>query len=90
MAQILNSDIDNTIVYNDEKVSESQMISDNSTMTAEDEGMFKSFAAQAGEYAKKVSKKKFYDFKTKNKSFLQLYQDLYKLGIKNNKFLYQQ
>ena len=86
MAQILNVDIDNTVIYNNDKISESQMISDNSTMSSEDEGMFKSFAKQAGEYAKKVSKKKFYDFKTKNKSFLELYQDLYKLGVKNNKF----
>lgn len=86
MAQILNSGIDDTVVYDDKKLSESQMLTDNSTMTAEDEGMFKSFANQAGEYAKRVSKKKFYDFKTKNKSFLELYQDLYKLGVKNNKF----
>ena len=86
MAQILNSDISHNVMYNDEKVSESQMLTDNSTMSAEDEGIFKSFASQAGEYAKKVSKKKFYDFKTKNKSFLELYQDLYKLGVKNNKF----
>lgn len=30
--------------------------------------------------------KKSYDFKTKNKSFLELYRDLHSLGIKNNKF----
>jgi len=86
MAQILNSEYDTSVVYSDEKVSESQMLVDQSTMSAEDEGMFKSFANQAGEYAKRVSKKKFYDFKTKNKSFLDLYQDLYRLGVKNNKF----
>lgn len=86
MAQILNSGYEETAVYSDEKVSESQMRVDQSTMTTEDEGIFKSFANQAGEYAKKVSKKKFYDFKTKNKSFLDLYQDLYRLGVKNNKF----
>ena len=86
MAQILNSEYETTVVYDSEKISESQMQVDQSTMTAEDEGMFKSFASQAGEYAKRVSKKKFYDFKTKNKSFLELYQDLYKMGIKNNKF----
>ena len=86
MAQILNSGYEDTVVYDSEKISESQMQIDQSTMTAEDEGMFKSFATQAGEYAKKVSKRKFYDFKTKNKSFLDLYQDLYRMGIKNNKF----
>lgn len=32
------------------------------------------------------SRKRKYDFKTKNKSFLDVYQDLYKMGIKNNKF----
>ena len=86
MAQIMNSEYDTTVKYNDEKYSSSQMSVDQSTMTAEDEGMYKSFAMQAGEYATRVSKKKFYDFKTKNKSFLELYQDLYKLGVKNNKF----
>lgn len=35
----------------------------------------------------KVAKlKKSYDFTTKNTSFLELYKDLYSLGIKNNKF----
>ena len=63
MAQILNMDVDSTVVYSDEKLSDIQMESDNSTMTAEDEGMFKAFAQQAGDYAKKVAKKKFYDFK---------------------------
>lgn len=86
MAQILNSGYEEKVVYDNEKVSESQMSIDQSTMTAEDEGMYKAFAQQAGEYAKKVSKRKFYDFKTKNTSFLDLYQDLYKLGVKNNKF----
>ena len=34
-----------------------------------------------------LSKRKpIYDFKTKNKSFLIMYNDLYKMGIKNNKF----
>src|SRR5699024_3315919 len=74
------------ILYNDEIVDNSQMNVDNSTMTAEDEGIFKSFANQAVNYAKQASKKRFYDFKTKNHSFLELYQDLYNLGIKNNKF----
>ncbi len=86
MAQIINSEYNDATVYNNEQLSESQMLVDNSTMTNEDEGVYKSFAAQADNYAKTVAKKKFYDFKTKNKSFIDLYQDLYKLGIKNNKF----
>ena len=84
---ILNPEYNGSpILYNDEIVDNSQMNVDNSTMTAEDEGIFKSFANQAVNYAKQASKKRFYDFKTKNHSFLELYQDLYNLGIKNNKF----
>ena len=86
MTDFINVEPDNSPAYNDEKYSSAQMQTEQSTMTAEDEGMFKSFAMQAGDYAKRVSKKKFYDFKTKNKSFLELYQDLYRMGIKNNKF----
>lgn len=84
---ILNPEYNGSpILYNDDIVDNSQMNVDNSTMTAEDEGIFKSFANQAVNYAKQASKKRFYDFKTKNHSFLELYQDLYNLGIKNNKF----
>lgn len=38
--------------------------------------------------AKKLTRKKkpTYDFNTKNKSFMDLYNDLYHMGIKNNKF----
>ena len=86
MTDFINVEPDNSPAYNDEKYSSAQMQTEQSTMTAEDEGMFKSFAMQAGDYAKRVSKKKFYDFKTKNTSFLELYQDLYRMGIKNNKF----
>lgn len=86
MDNFIHENTDTNTVYDNERYSDSQMQNDQSTMTPEDEGMYKAFANQAGEYAKKVAKKKFYDFKTKNKSFLDLYQDFYKLGIKNNKF----
>ena len=43
MAQILNSEYETEVVYSDDKISESQMLVDQSTMTAEDEGMFKAF-----------------------------------------------
>lgn len=75
-----------TVVYADNEYSEDQMEVDNSTMTSETEQLLGEFAKQASSYAKKVSKKKQYDWKTKNQSFLDLYQDLYKLGVKNNKF----
>lgn len=77
---------DRSTIYRDDQVSSEQMNVDNSTMSAEDESVFRSFANSATAYAREVSKKKFYDFNTKNKSFLALYQDLYHLGIKNNKF----
>lgn len=84
---ILNADFQNSpVIYDDEKISLEQMSVDNSSMTHEDETIYKTFAKSATDYAKKASKKKFYDFKTKNKSFLDLYQDLYRLGVKNNKF----
>ncbi len=45
---------------------------------------FDNLAASAQKMLK--SRKPHYDFKTRNKSFLELYSDLYKLGVKNNKF----
>ena len=86
MANVLNSEYQVSTVYNDEQYSEAQMLTDSSTMSDEDEELFKQFSRQASEYAKKVAKKPKYDWHTKNKSFLDLYNDLHKLGIKNNKF----
>lgn len=86
MAYIENDANSGPILYNDKKVNITQMEIDNSTMTNESEGIMKTVALKATEYAKNVRKKKMYDFKTKNKSFTALYNDLYKLGIKNNKF----
>jgi len=86
MSTILNPEYQETTVYNDESFSETQMQTDSSTVSKEDEDMFAKFAKEAGNYVAKVSKKKHYDWRTKNKSFLDLYQDLYKLGVKNNKF----
>lgn len=86
MSTILNPEYQETTVYSDEVFSETQMQTDSSTVSKEDEDMFAKFAKEAGNYVAKVSKKKHYDWRTKNKSFLDLYQDLYKLGVKNNKF----
>lgn len=86
MAFITNIDTSQTTIYNGDEFSSNQMNIDNSTMTTEDESIYKEFSVKASEYVKAKSKTKFYDYKTKNKSFINLYQDLYKLGIKNNKF----
>ena len=86
MADILNDIYDEEIKYSDEKINDDQFHSDESTMTTVDEQIYGTFMQEANNYYSKVAKNKFYDFKTSNKSFLTLYNDLYKLGIKNNKF----
>lgn len=86
MAQLTNPEYDTEVLYRDDKISLAQMESDDSTMSIEDERIFGEFAKKAGAYAASVRNKKFYDWNTKNKSFLQLSHDLYKMGIKNNKF----
>lgn len=87
MAQILNPEYRTDNVYNAEGYNEMQMYSDSSTVTSEQENMYKSFASQATKYANKVRRKKaYYDWHTKNTSFVNLYNDLYKMGISNNKF----
>ena len=66
---------------------ESQMYVESSTMTEEDERIMRKFATEAEKYARSFrKKKKEYDWHTKNISFLDTYNDLYRLGIKNNKF----
>ena len=86
MALIMNQDIQTNSVYKNDGYSEMQLYTDSSSLSKEDESIYKAFSQEASKYAANVSKKKYYDFKTKNKSFLQLYDDLYKMGIKNNKF----
>lgn len=83
MGMILNAEVKpNT--YKNDVYNPSQMSVDNSTVTADDVGIYKDFTNQAASYLAK--KKPTYDFKTKNRSFINLYKDLKKLGIKNNKF----
>lgn len=91
MAQILNYDYPGDegpgpLLYKKDGVNPSQFNVDNSTVTSDLENDFRKAATGAGEYARKVKSTKFYDWKTKNKSFLNLYQDLYNMGISNNKF----
>lgn len=83
MGMILNAD-PQVNVYKDDQINQDQMNVDNSTVTSEDETIFKTFAKESAAYLSK--KKPIYDFKTKNRSFIQLYKDLKKLGVKNNKF----
>lgn len=71
-------------IYKSDVVNRNQMNVDNSTMTDDDIGIYKQFTQQAAGYLAK--KKPIYDFKTKNRSFINLYKDYKKLGIKNNKF----
>ena len=80
---ILNAEVKPNTYKNDVYNSD-QMTIDNSTVTSEDAGIYKSFTNQAADYISK--KKPIYDFTTKNRSFINLYKDLKKLGVKNNKF----
>ena len=86
MGNILNSNVDNTRIYDSEKESFNSDMLANETggMSSEIESNMTQLATAARMTMKK--RKPLYDFKTKNKSFLNLYNDLYKLGIKNNKF----
>lgn len=91
MAFITNMNIDNNRVFDSEKSDISNdMLVDNSTM---DQGLSDNMAGLVTAAKNKISSMKpIYDFKTKNTSFIKLYQDLVKMGIKNNKFflkLYQ-
>ena len=71
-------------VYRNDVINQDQMNIDNSTVTNEDMNVYKEFAKQSAAYLQR--KKPIYDFKTKNRSFIQLYKDLKKLGVQNNKF----
>ena len=63
---------------------DAQMSYDQNTATPDDEKIMKTFISQSSAYLAK--KKPMYDFSTKNRSFIALYKDLKKLGIRNNKF----
>lgn len=86
MANILNLDIDNNRIYDNDKEVVYRDLNANTTggMASDIEDNMTNLAVAARSAMKK--KKAKHDFKTSNKSFLSLYNDLYKLGIKNNKF----
>ena len=86
MAHLINQNIDNERYFDSEKeFVENDMRSDSTGgMNTQLENGMTQLASAAKANVKK--RKATYDFKTKNKSFLNLYNDLYKLGIKNNKF----
>ena len=83
MGLILNAE-SHANVYRNDVINQDQMNIDNSTVTSEDMNVYKEFAKQSAAYLQR--KKPIYDFKTKNRSFIQLYKDLKKLGVQNNKF----
>ncbi len=81
----LNIEENQTRVFYNEKYNVSEdMTVDVSTMNKDVEDNMSGLIKAAKMTLSK--KKPIYDFKTKNKSFLNLYNDLYKLGIVNNKF----
>ena len=83
MGLIINAE-SHANVYRNDVINQDQMNIDNSTVTNEDMNVYKEFAKQSAAYLQR--KKPIYDFKTKNRSFIQLYKDLKKLGVQNNKF----
>ena len=87
MAHVLNENINNERYFDSEKEFVDNDIRDNSSggMNSQIEDNMMQLANAAKASMKK--RKPIYDFKTKNKSFLNLYNDLYKLGIKNNKLV---
>ena len=86
MANILNPEIDNGRVFDKDKMNVyNDMVADSSG--GMNETVEKSMTQLAVLAKTKMKKKKAtYDWKTNNKSFLSLYNDLYRLGITNNKF----
>ena len=86
MANILNPEIQSTRFFDDKKEIVTSDLSSNQSggMMSEIEDNMAQIAVVANQTAK--SRVATYDWKTKNVSFLNLYNNLYKLGIKNNKF----
>ena len=81
--RLYNDPVNNKI--SDEEFNEAMHI-DNSTMPKEISSEYRTMANTTKTKFNKKKNKPGYDFTTKNQSFLDLYNDLYKLGIKNNKF----
>jgi hypothetical protein len=86
MGNILNPGIESTRFYDSKKeiVTKDLLANESGGMSSDISDNMTQLATAARMTMKK--RKYTYDFKTKNKSFLNLYNDLYKLGIKNNKF----
>jgi hypothetical protein len=83
MAYIMNAD--DTIGNKDNNfIDDNNINDDTSTMDRSIEDNYSNIQKIAVDSLK--SRKPIYNFKTKNTSFLELYNDLYKMGIKNNKF----
>lgn len=86
MGHVLNANIENERYFDSEKehVSGDMLANSAGGMSDQLADNMQQIALAAKSTMKK--RKAVPDFKTKNKSFLNLYNDLYKLGIKNNKF----
>ena len=85
MAYITNIDGNQSRVYDHEKLENfnRDLAIDNSRMNPDIE---KNMGTIITASRQMKQKKPIYDFSTKNKSFVELYNDLYNAGIKNNKF----
>lgn len=71
---------------NDYIPSQNDLSMDTSKMPKEIEDSFTALRSTAKKAIIKKRKKEIYDWKTTNKSFLTVYQELYNMGIKHNKF----
>lgn len=89
MAFITNSDINNTRIYEKDKedVAYDLAINQDGAMPTSIQSSASAVIQKASGLAPmKIKGEKHYDWKTKNESFLELYNDYYKMGIDNNKF----
>lgn len=85
MAYITNIEENTARLYDKDKINvDRDLMIDDSDMDPKIESALPSLAEAAKNSMKK--RKPIPDFHTSNKSFLNLYNDLYKMGIKNNKF----
>lgn len=86
MSNILNEDFQTRRIYDKEKdyVDDDLRSNNAGGMSNEIESNMSTLATMAKKSTKQITAT--YDWKTKNTSFLNLYNDLYRLGIKNNKF----
>lgn len=86
MGHVLNPNIENERYFDWDKVDVDNDLLANSSGGMADQIQDNMASIKTAARASSQKRKATYDFKTKNKSFLNLYRDLSMLGIKNNKF----